>query len=404
MGLFSKKKDIEVYKDTQEVRSYSNPFSFRYGSGSTYKISKAMQLSVVYRCVNVISDAVALMPLEVYSVDDKGFVNKEINHPLYDMLAFEPNYNMSRVTFFKTIITKLLLKGDAFIEIYRDNKNNVTKLNLLRNEEVVVNINAIDGSIYYEVLGRFVDAGNMIHILNYSEDGIIGVSTLTNAFNSLEIANNTESHAKGFFKGGANMAGIISTNANMTAEQQLAFQSSLANAYNSDTGKPNGLAILPSGMTYQSTTVNPKDAQMLESRQYNVIDICRFFGVSPTKVFDMSAATFNNVETMQLAFLTDTISPLLEKIELEFHRKLFLKSERYRYELKFDIQRLLRVDMESRSNYYTKMFQMGCYSTNEMRKEIGMPPVENGDKIYISQNLKDINETINKDTNIVNDK
>jgi len=395
MGIFNRNKN----KNTIEERASFNQ-GLLFGTIGGFITTQSMKLSVVYRCVQVISDAVAQMPLEVFSIDSNGYLTKAIEHPLYDMLSFEPNDNMSRFTFYKMIVTYLLLKGNAYIEIQRDKNYNPIKLTLLNPEDVTVQID-LNKNISYlyrdNTISRPINKANMIHILNHSEDGIIGKSTLDYAVNSLEISNNTEQQVNGFFKGGANMYGLITVQSNINKEQQEALQKSFSAAFNPTSGKPGGIAIIPNGMDYKSISVNPKDSQMLESRQFNVVDICRFFGVSPVKAFDLSASTFNNVETMQLAFLTDTITPLLEKIEIEFHRKLFVKSERYKYELKFDVQRILRTDMTSRSDYYTKMFNLGAYSTNEIRKEIGMPAIELGDKHYITANVKDINEVINTD-------
>lgn len=397
MGIFNRNKN----KNTIEERTSFNQ-GLLFGTIGGFVTTQSMKLSVVYRCVQVISDAVAQMPLEVFSIDNDGYLTKAIEHPLYDMLSFEPNDNMSRFTFYKMIVTYLLLKGNAYIEIQRDKNYNPIKLTLLNPEDVTVQID-LNKNVSYSyrdnLINRPINKANMIHILNHSEDGIIGKSTLDYATNSLEISNNTEQQVKGFFKGGANMAGLLSVQGNPTEEQKKSIQNSFSSAFNTVSGKPNGIAVIPSNMTYQSISINPRDAQMLESRQFNVVDICRFFGVSPVKAFDLSTSTFNNVETMQLAFLTDTITPLLEKIEIEFHRKLFLKSERYKYELKFDVQRILRADMSSRSDYYTKMFNLGAYSTNEIRKEIGMPAIELGNKYYITANVKDINEVINSETN-----
>ena len=138
--------------------------------------------------------------------------------------------------------------------------------------------------------------------------------------------------------------------------------------------------------------MNPTDAQLLETRQFNVIDICRFFGVSPVKAFDLSKSSYSTVEATNLSFLTDTLSPLLEKIELEFERKLYKPSEKESIDVRFDTSRLLRADKQSLANYYSTLFNIGVVSCNEIRKEIDLPYIEGGDSHFVQVNLMEVNK------------
>ena len=139
---------------------------------------------------------------------------------------------------------------------------------------------------------------------------------------------------------------------------------------------------------------------MLETRQFNVIDICRFFGVSPSKVFDSSNLTYSNIESFQLGFITDTISPLDSKIESEVNRKLLRPSQRKTTKLNLNLSELLRGNMDSTANYYTKMLQVGAYTPNQIRNKIGQPKIEGGDKSYIPLNLIDVNAPITQNKKI----
>ena len=143
------------------------------------------------------------------------------------------------------------------------------------------------------------------------------------------------------------------------------------------------MAVLEGNMDFQPITVNPSDAQLLETREFNVIDICRFFGVSPVKAFDLSKSSYSTVEATQLAFLTDTLAPLLEKIELEFERKLYKPSERENIEVRFNTEVLLRADKASLASYYNTLFQIGVITPNEIRKVLDLPAIENGDKSFV---------------------
>lgn len=232
----------------------------------------------------------------------------------------------------------------------------------------------------------------MIHILNFSYDGITGISTLAHAKNTLGLSADSEAHASGFFKGGANLAGILKVQSNLTSKQKSDLKNSWQTAFSPSTGQPNGVAVLEGNMEFQPITVNPTDAQLLETRQFNVIDICRFFGVSPVKAFDLSKSSYSTVEATNLSFLTDTLSPLLEKLELEFERKLYKPSEKESIDVRFDTSRLLRADKQSLASYYNTLFNIGVVSLNEIRKELDLAAVEGGDNHFIQVNMMEVNK------------
>jgi len=384
-----------------EERAYP-PFglnSLIYNSTSGYVESKAMLLSAVYRCVDVISDSVAALPLEPFKIDSEGYKKKYTEHPTYYLLNREPNDRMSRFTFMKTLITSVLLKGNGYALIERDAKGNAVALKLISAD--LVTITELNGKIMYNIVGykQLIEAVNMIHILNFSYDGINGISTLSHAKNTLGLSTDSEAHAAGFFRGGANLAGIIKVESSLTPKQKQDISKAWQIAFSPVTGTPNGVAVLEGSMTFQPVTVNPSDAQLLETREFNVIDICRFFGVSPVKAFDLSKSSYSTVEATQLAFLTDTLSPLLEKIELEFQRKLYKPSEKRNIDIRFDTSVLLRADKASLAEYYSKLFQIGSITPNEIRKALDLEPIENGDKSFIQVNMSTLDKIISNPLN-----
>ena len=376
-----------------EVRSSSFE-SLMYNQAGGYSTNKAMLLSTVYRCVDVISDALAQLPLEPYYINKDGYKEKFIKHPSYYLLNKEPNKKMSRFTFIKTLVVSVLLKGNGYAYIERDDKGDAIALHYIQPDYVTIQ-ETKDG-IKYSVVGikGLVESCNMIHILNFSYDGITGISTLTHARWTLGLATDSESHASGFFKGGANLAGILKVQSSLTSKQKNDLKTSWQTAFSPATGTPNGVAVLEGNMDFQPITVNPSDAQLLETRQFNVIDICRFFGVSPVKAFDLSKSSYSTVEATQLAFLTDTVAPLLEKFELEFERKLYKPSERNRKPGAWNKQEILRADKTSLASYYNTLFQIGAVSINEIRKILDLPSVENGDNHFVQVNIQTIENAI----------
>lgn len=368
-----------------------------YNSTSGYSTNKSLLLSAVYRCVEVISDSVAQLPLEPYKIDKNGYKLKYTEHPTYNILNKEPNPRMSRFTFMKALMISVLLKGNGYAYIERDEKGNAIALHFIPADLVtVISPKLLRDNVTYSVTGiGNVEACNMIHILNFSYDGITGISTLAHAKNTLGLAVDSEAHAAGFFKGGANMAGILKvTSGTLTEQQKRTLKSSWQTAFSPETGTPNGVCVLEGNMDFSPITVSPSDAQLLETRQFNVIDICRFFGVSPVKAFDLSKSSYSTVEATELAFLTDTLAPLLEKIELEFERKLYKPSEKDSIDVRFDTATLLRADKQSLANYYQTLFNIGVISPNEIRKELDLPSVENGDNTFVQVNIQPLDRAV----------
>lgn len=388
LNFFKKKQKIVPIEERSSTFDY-----LLYNCGASYSTSKAMLLSAVYRCVEVISDSVAQLPLEPYKVDSSGYKIKFTSHPTYRLLNSEPNSRMTRFTFIKTLIVSTLLKGNAYAYIERDGEGNAVALHYIPTDLVtIIPPKTLQDNVAYSITGlsNVIEPCNMIHILNFSYDGINGISTLAHAKNTLSLAADSEAHASGFFKGGANLAGILTVQSTLTSKQKQDLKSSWQTAFSPTSGQPNGVAVLEGNMDFKPITVNPSDAQLLETRQFNVIDICRFFGVSPVKAFDLSKSSYSTVEATNLSFLTDTLSPLLEKIELEFERKLYKPSEKDTIDVRFDTSRLLRADKQSLANYYNTLFNIGVVSCNEIRKEIDLPSIEGGDSHFVQVNLMEV--------------
>lgn len=402
MGLFSKKKK-------QEERSSTFDYLL-YNSSGSYANNKVLQLSAVYRCVEVISDSIAQLPLEPYRIDSNGYKVKFTSHPTYRLLSAEPNQNMSKFTFIKTMVVSMLLKGNAYALIERDKNGNAKALHYIPADLVtIIKPQTFNDSLVYSVTGikNKIEACNMLHILNFTYDGITGISTLANAKKTLGLALDAEGHAEGFFKGGANLAGVLKVQSTLTTKQKNDLKTSWQSAFNVQTGTPNGVAVLEGNMDYQPITVNPSDAQLLETRQFSVIDICRFFGVSPVKAFDLSKSSYSTVEATELAFLTDTLAPLIEKIEEEFERKLYKPSEKENIDVRFDTSALLRADKQSLANYYNTLFNIGVISINEIRRELDLPALDNGNNTFVQVNIQPLDRAVSNNpdnTNTIKEK
>lgn len=378
MRIFGFDIEIRRRQEKEPVESFINARRF----GSTGK-RPAMALAAVYRCVNVISESVAQLPLETYRKDDDGYKRLYVTHPAYDLLREFPSPDMTRFTFLKTLVSSVLLQGNGYAYIDRDEDGNALSLQYIPSGNVRIAYISVEGTprMRYQVTGfrNLVEPIDMIHVLNFSYDGIEGVSTLTHARNTLSISSSAEEFAKGFFSGGGNVTGILSFDTKLRSGQKDEIKKEWAEMIANG-----GVGVLEANSHYQSISISPSDAQMLETRQYDVIDICRFFGVSPVKAFDLSKSSYSTVEATQLAFLTDTLAPMLENIELEFKRKVFRPSERRYIEVKFNTSGLLRADKSAQATWIKTQLEGGLLTINEARKELDMERVANGDQPLVN--------------------
>ena len=233
----------------------------------------------------------------------------------------------------------------------------------------------------------------MIHLVKNSYDGVNGVSVLTYAARSIKLAGNTENSANSFFTNGCNLSGVLTVQGQLNDKQRNDIRSSWNQAYNNG---GNGLAILQGNMEYKPIQLNAADSQMLESRQFNVEDIARFFGISPILLGDLTHANYNSIEAMQQMFLLHTLQPYITLIEEEFTRKLIKPSENNLI-VNLDETALLKTDKVALSTYYGNLLDKGVLCVNEVRKELGYSEIEGGDKHLIAYSKIEDNVINNKE-------
>lgn len=382
--------DAEQRKDEENVFG----LALNYNGWGTYKTSQSLALSSVYRCVEVITNGVASLPVKLYRTDEKGF-KYEIHNNLSFILSKKPTEKMNAFTFYKLIVKDILLMGNAYALILRDDNGEVVGLQYIQ-AGLVSPIDKGD-RIEYQVTGikGFVRQEDILHFMNYTDNGVYGISVLTHARRTLGIADYGENASENFYKSGGCTTGFLKFDGPSSGKQREEILSAWNQATGGVRNQPNGIPVLPANVNYTQLSVNPADAQLLESREFSIVEICRFFGVSPTKCFDLTHASYNNSEMAELAFLNDTLRPLLTKIEMEMETKLFKPEEGY--DIKFDVSELLRTDKKSQAEYFTKLFNLGVLSPNDIRKELDMDEIEGGD-IHCAQ----INLTSIKNLEFVN--
>lgn len=393
MGLFDRIRPQKKAETRSAFDETGVGLALNFNGYSTYKTSQSMTLAAVHRCVSVITNAVSSLPVKLYVIDKDGY-KQEIENDLSYFLSKKPNSKMNAYTFYSLIVKDILLNGNGYALIIREG-GRIKGFQYVQ-AGLVSPIDMID-HIEYSVTGvkGMVRQEDILHFMNYTDNGVYGISVLTHARRTLGIADYGDKAAENFYKSGGCTSGFLKFDGPSNQKQRDEMISAWNTATGGPNNGPNGIAVLPANVTYTQLSVNPADAQLLESRKFEVIDICRFFGVSPTKCFDLSSASYSTVEATELAFLNDTLRPLLSKIEMELETKLFKQGEHY--DIKFDVSELLRTDKTSQAQYFTQLFNLGVLSPNDIRKQLDMDAVEGGD-IHVAQiNLTSIKnlETIN---------
>ena len=299
MAIFDflrRKPQAEVINMTPEERSLSLALGFN--NISSFANSQSMRLSAVYAATNMISNSCALLPIKV--VIEEGGRKREIEHPLTKVLNLKPNAKYNHFNFMKLLIESVILKGNGYAYIVRDENLNVISLELIDADFVTPVVQA-DGSVKYVVNGmsQAVDAVNMIHLYQHCDNLMRGISTIKYADMALQGTYNAENHSSNFFKSGAGLMGVLKASAPLTNEQKRqaaeSWKMSIANTAGG------GVAVLPQGLDFQSISISPEDSQLLESRKYNVVEIARFFNISPVKLFDLTNVSYSTLEQTSLS-------------------------------------------------------------------------------------------------------
>lgn len=386
-GKFSRDKPQDNY------RFSATPF-FGGKSPSGKKVTEfsAMQLSVVYACVKVLAESVASLPLHVYEQKDDN-KTRAIKHPLYFLLHDAPNTDMTSFIFRETLMTHLLLHGNAYAQILRDSNGRVGAIYPLAPERMKVekDDNGITNYIYSAYKGESpylngsgqitLRAENILHICGLGFNGVVGFSPIAMARNAMGLAMACEDFGAKFFANGARPSGILKT------PTLIKDPTKLRESWETMYGGENAgrVAVLEQGVEYQQISIPNNDAQFLESRRFQIEEIARIFRVPLHLLQDLSHATFSNIEHQSLDFVTYSLMPWLVRWEQAMNKVLISSTERESYFVKFNTGGLLRGDIQSRYNAYATGRQNGWLSSNDIREleDLNRIPDEEGGNFYL---------------------
>lgn len=357
----------------------------------------ALSVAAVYRCVNLLADSVANLPLQYMRIKDGIFV-EDVNSRLHYLLTVQPCDYMSAFDFWRQVVQYVLLNGNAYIvPCYDPATLEIYRLALV-DPTCVAHDTINDTYTIYDIkagiAGTFSEA-EIIHVKNYTRDGKTGLSTLSFARTALSIAQTGDRETLSRFENGGNVRGIVSNDTSVRGFGEYQDKELAKTATDLDSRFRNGERIvsLPGQVQFSPLSLSSTDMQFLESRKFSVRDICRFFGVHPSFVFDDTSNNYKSAEMANVAFLSNTLNPLLRKIEVELHRKLVAPSLCCKRRFQFDRRGLYACDLDSRIKYQAQTIAAGIYTVNDWRKEENKPAVEGGDTVLVSANLKGINES-----------
>ena len=371
------------------------------GSGKSVTVQSAIQLSTVYACVRVISETIASLPLGIYETVNDGN-EKATDHPLYRLLHDEPNSEMTSFVFREVMLAHLLLYGNSYSQIIRSGKNQVIGLYPLLPDHMEVDRDS-KGNLTYTYTtsdGKTVSIKprDVLHIPGLGFDGVMGYSPIALEKNAIGLGIASEEYGSKFFSNGARPSGIL-THPN-TVKNPKALRESWNSAYGGSSNS-NRVAILEEGMKFEPIAIPNNEAQFLETRKFQVDEICRIFRVPPHLVGNLEHATFSNIEHQSIDFAVHTIRPWLVRIEQAMNRALLSEQEKGRFFVQFNIDGLMRGDYKSRMEGYAIGRQNGWLSANDIRALENQNPIpadQGGDAYLVNGNMISISTAMKQQT------
>jgi HK97 family phage portal protein len=355
-------------------------------SGETISEFSAMQITTVMSCISIIAKSIASLPLYVFESLPRGR-RKAVENALYDLLAVEPNPEMTAMAFWEAIMINLLLTGNGYAEIRTNAFGNQSLWPLL--STITKPVRLENGELAFETLidgrtPRIILAEDMLHIPALALDGIVGMNVIHQNRQSLGIASASEKAAARIYANGVMSTGVLTVPEGVDAKQKEAFRDSLSKATSG--AQQHRPLVVTADIKWVPLSITPTDAQFLESRKYSREVICSMWGVPPHMVGILERSTNNNIEHQGLEFLTQTLKPYLVRIEQEVQRKLMPKLGRSagKYYVQFDVSEFFRGDLVATSNYYKSLQTIGVYSINETRDKLGYNPIdEDGGDLHL---------------------
>lgn len=340
---------------------------FSLGTAGTAGMNhtKALKLSAFYNGVDQISNDIAKIPFAVYQKEGSNRVSRS-DHPAHNLIANEPNSLMTSFIFRKTMAISVLLRGNALAKINTNTNGKPISTDFI-NWDRVKDIRIKAGVLMYDVQGysQPLLASEVLHFKNFTHNGIVGVSVITNAAQQLNLAIEVQEFSATNFQNKGVRQGVVETDKVITSGKEKIIAGIKAAFSEKDATR---VAVLDEGMKWKAITITPQEAQIIEQSRFSIEDIARWLNIAPHKIKSLQQSTNNNIEQQSLDHVSDTIQPHITNFEQEYAKKLFMPSEIVNgYYVRGNMNVLLRADIKSRGEYYGKAVNGGWMSRNEVR-------------------------------------
>lgn len=373
-------------KRPEQIESVRRGFSFSSSIPVTEDTS--MQVAAFHRGVTYISTQIAKLPWQVKDRDNEVKFNSNVQ----TLLDLSPNPEMNAFTFRCWIVQSAILYGNGYAEIERNALGNPVALWPIRARDIEP-YRTPTGKLIYRVIGGssylpgedvYIDPNDIFHLKNFhTKDGILGQGLVSYASDILGISLGADKTAGNLFSNGGLPSGVLEVPGTLSDEAFERIKTSWRE--NHGGRKSSGVAVLEEGVKFNAISMSPDILQFLESRQFNILEIARFLGLPPSKLFDVNAQGYNSQEQSNLEVATDTLDAWTKNLEMEADIKLLNK----RFggnRTEMDLYEVFRGDMATRSNYFQKMMQSGAMTPNQIRMKEGMAPYPDGDRYFIATN------------------
>ncbi len=355
-------------------------------SGQNVTLDKSLRVTAVWACVRLLSETISTLPLRVFEVKDDGERVPAKDSDIYKVLCEEPNLLQTPSKLIEFLVASLCIKGNAYFE-KRMIGNRLIALHPILPQDIL-NVDVLNGKMVYtfrrgdkEVK---LNSDKIWHVRGFGLDGMLGLDVFDAGRDVIGAAMSSNEASSNFFKNGMSASGAVSTEHILTEDQRKELRKSL-NVFigSKNTGKT---MVLEGGMKYQGISINPEQSQLLETRGYDVEEICRLFKVPPTLIGYMSkqSSWASSLEALNQQFLTYTLLPILKNIEQSISKDLINPLDKDRIFVKFNYEGFLRADSAARAQYYNSAVNNGWMSRNEVREKEDLPKMEGGD-IYTVQ-------------------
>lgn len=371
-------------------------------AGSSYAVSPdmAMKLAAVYRCTSIVSGTVASLPLQIKKKVDGSYWKTEDTGRLASLLALKPNERQTSFDLIRNAVVQILNQGNAYIYPEWRTNGDLGRLVLLSPNTCTYDKlynRYIVSDMVNRVFGTF-EADEMIHLRNLSTDGgYLGVSTLQYAAKVLRIASKSDDKSEEVYSPGGTRRGFVTggddyvKGVGMFQDNEL---KNVADRVSEELKSGKQIMNLPAGTGFSAIDLSPADSKLLENKQFGVLEICRFYGVHPDKVFAGQSTNYKASEMSQVLFMSDTLQQILKQFSLEFTAKLFVPSQYGRYRIEFSVKDFYNTDLMTLATVTEKNIPAGLQTINEARRERGYPPVPGGDELLVSANLMPVGKKI----------